>query len=176
MSKSVNAPVGRRRFLKHAAAGAAAVAAVPAVGAAQSPAPVASTAPPPLSRARETETPGEVEVLTADRPGSDFMVDVLMHNNRAYHQETMHVVRMANRHQRGITRSHIGTTLNDPNVDFAKLAQGLGVHAEGPITSPGDLGPAIRRALDTVRRGEPALADASRNRDDSRPWSLRAER
>ena len=31
----------------------------------------------------------------------------VMHNNRAYHQELMHVQRMANRHQRGITqRAH----------------------------------------------------------------------
>jgi thiamine pyrophosphate-dependent acetolactate synthase large subunit-like protein len=83
----------------------------------------------------------------------------VVHNNRAYHQETMHVVRMANRHQRGITRANVGTTLTDPNVDFAKLAAGFGVHAEGPITNPGDLGAALRRALDVVRRGEPALVD-----------------
>ena len=28
----------------------------------------------------------------------------------------------------------------DPNIDFAKLAQSMGVHAEGPITDPKDLG------------------------------------
>ena len=83
----------------------------------------------------------------------------VMHNNRAYHQETMHVVRMANRHQRGIARSHIGTTLTEPAIDYAKVAQGMGVHAEGPITNPNDLGPAIRRALAVVKRGEPALVD-----------------
>ena len=52
-----------------------------------------------------------------------------MHNNRAYHQEVMHVQRMANRHQRGITRPRIGTTIENPNIDFAKLAQSMGVHA-----------------------------------------------
>ena len=60
----------------------------------------------------------------------------VMHNNRAYHQEVMHLQRMANRHNRGITRAHIGTTIEDPNVDFAKIAQGMGVHAQGPITNP----------------------------------------
>ena len=75
-----------------------------------------------------------------------------MHNNRAYHQEVMHVQRMANRHNRGITRAHIGTTIDDPNVDFAKIAQ-------GPITNPNDLGPAIKRAIDVVKRGEPSLID-----------------
>ncbi len=49
-----------------------------------------------------------------------------MHNNRAYHQEVMHLQRMASRHQRGITRAHIGTTIDDPNVDYAKIAQGMG--------------------------------------------------
>jgi thiamine pyrophosphate-dependent acetolactate synthase large subunit-like protein len=83
----------------------------------------------------------------------------VMHNNRAYHQETMHVLRMANRHQRGATRAGVGTTLQDPAIDYARLAQSLGVHGEGPITSPSDLGPAIRRALEVVKRGEPALVD-----------------
>jgi thiamine pyrophosphate-dependent acetolactate synthase large subunit-like protein len=83
----------------------------------------------------------------------------VMHNNRAYHQEVMHVQRMANRHNRGITRAHIGTTIDDPNVDFAKIAQGMGVHAQGPITNPNDLGPALKRAIDVVKRGEPSLVD-----------------
>ena len=83
----------------------------------------------------------------------------VMHNNRAYHQEVMHVQRMANRHNRGVTQAHIGTTIDDPAVDFAKIAQGMGVHAQGPITHPNDLGPAIRRALEVVKRGEPALVD-----------------
>jgi thiamine pyrophosphate-dependent acetolactate synthase large subunit-like protein len=84
---------------------------------------------------------------------------MVMHNNRAYHQEVMHIQRMADRHQRGIDRAGIGTTLLDPNIDFARIAQGLGWYAEGPITDPKDLGPAIRRAVDIVKRGEPALLD-----------------
>jgi acetolactate synthase I/II/III large subunit len=84
----------------------------------------------------------------------------VMHNNRAYHQEVMHVQRMANRHQRGIENAGIGTTITDPNIDFATIARGLGVHGEGPITEAKDLGPAIRRALDAVERsGGPALVD-----------------
>jgi acetolactate synthase-1/2/3 large subunit len=83
----------------------------------------------------------------------------VMHNNRAYHQEVMHLQRMANRHNRGITRASIGTTITEPNIDFAKLAQSMGVHAEGPITNPVDLGPAIQRAIAVVEAGEPALVD-----------------
>jgi thiamine pyrophosphate-dependent acetolactate synthase large subunit-like protein len=66
---------------------------------------------------------------------------------------------MANRHQRGIENAGIGTTLVDPNIDFAKVAQGLGWYAEGPITNPDDLGPALKRAVAVVKRGEPALLD-----------------
>jgi acetolactate synthase I/II/III large subunit len=83
----------------------------------------------------------------------------VMHNNRAYHQELMHLQRMANRHQRGITRANIGTTIDNPNVDFAKIAQGMGVHAQGPIVNPIDLGPAIKRAIEVVKKGEPSLID-----------------
>ena len=83
----------------------------------------------------------------------------VMHNNRSYHQEVMHIQRMANRHQRGITNWHIGTMIDNPNVDFAKIAQGMGVFAEGPITNPNDVRPALQRALAVVKKGEPALVD-----------------
>lgn len=83
----------------------------------------------------------------------------VMHNNRAYHQELMHLQRMANRHNRGIDRTWIGTTMEDPNIDFAKLAQSMGLYAEGPITDPKQLAPALRRAIAVVKRGEPALVD-----------------
>ena len=83
----------------------------------------------------------------------------VMHNNRAYHEELMHVQRMADRHNRGIDRAGIGCTFTDPTMDFAKLAQSMGVYAEGPIDNPKDLGPALRRAIAVVKRGEPALLD-----------------
>ena len=83
----------------------------------------------------------------------------VMHNNRAYHQEVMHLQRMANRHQRGITTAEIGTTIKNPNIDYSALARSMGVHGEGPITDPKDLAPALKRALDVVARGEPALVD-----------------
>jgi len=83
----------------------------------------------------------------------------VMHNNRAYHQEVMHVQRMANRHERGIENAGIGTTITNPNIDYAMVARGMGLHAEGPITNPNDLGPALERAIATVEKGEPALLD-----------------
>ena len=76
MAKHSKPVVDRRNFLKGAAAGAAALAAVPASVAAQ-PAEPKRLVPPPMSAAAETEAPAVVEVLTADRTGSDYMVDVL---------------------------------------------------------------------------------------------------
>jgi acetolactate synthase I/II/III large subunit len=83
----------------------------------------------------------------------------IMHNNRAYHQEVMQVQIMADRHSRGIANCGTGTTITAPNIDYAKLAQSMGMFGEGPISDPKDLGPAIRRALDVVKRGEPAMLD-----------------
>src|SRR5579862_6466455 len=76
MAKQPKVGVDRRNFLKGAAAGAAALAAAPAAVAAP-PAELKRTAPPPMSPAAETEAPVISEVLTADRTGSDFMVDVI---------------------------------------------------------------------------------------------------
>jgi thiamine pyrophosphate-dependent acetolactate synthase large subunit-like protein len=71
----------------------------------------------------------------------------------------MYLEAMAARHGRGITNADIGTTLTDPFIDFATVAKGFGVYAEGPITDPKALGPALKRAIAVVERGEPALVD-----------------
>ncbi len=83
----------------------------------------------------------------------------VIHNNRAYHQEVMHVQRMANRHSRGLDRTHIGTTINGPDIDYAKLAQSMGVWGAGPISEPGELAPAIKKAIQVAQAGEPAVID-----------------
>jgi thiamine pyrophosphate-dependent acetolactate synthase large subunit-like protein len=84
---------------------------------------------------------------------------ILVHNNRAYFQEYMHVQVMANRHERDIHTANIGTEIAKPNIDYAKLAQSMGLYAEGPINDPAQLGPAIKRAVAVVKKGEPALID-----------------
>jgi len=83
----------------------------------------------------------------------------IMWNNRAYHQEIMHLQRMANWRQRGIENPHIGTTIWDPYINYAKLAEALGHVGIGPITDPKDLAAAIKRGLDAVKMGEPVLID-----------------
>ncbi len=85
----------------------------------------------------------------------------VVNNNRAYHTEVMHLQRMANRYQRGITSvsTWVGSKIEDPDIDFASLARAMGVFGEGPISNPNDLRPALERAIDVVEGGEPALVD-----------------
>jgi acetolactate synthase-1/2/3 large subunit len=71
----------------------------------------------------------------------------IVHNNRAYHQEYMYLTAMAARLGRGVENARIGTTIENPNVDYATVAKGFGVHGEGPITDPKELGPALKRAI-----------------------------
>ena len=84
----------------------------------------------------------------------------VMHNNRGYHQEFMHLQRMSARRQRGVDGSfRIGNEIDNPAIDFSGVARGLGVWSEGPITDPGSLQAALKRAVDVVDQGEPALVD-----------------
>jgi thiamine pyrophosphate-dependent acetolactate synthase large subunit-like protein len=83
----------------------------------------------------------------------------IMHNNRAYHQERMYLQMMANRWDRGIERADIGTAISDPNIDYASIAKGYGLYTEGPISNPNDLGPAIKRGIERVKKGETVLLD-----------------
>jgi thiamine pyrophosphate-dependent acetolactate synthase large subunit-like protein len=83
----------------------------------------------------------------------------VMHNNRAYTAEVMYLRRAANLHGHPLPQNGIGVTLTDPNLSFARIAEGMGVYAEGPIMDPKDLGPALRRAVAVVKRGLPALLD-----------------
>ena len=85
---------------------------------------------------------------------------MVMHNNRCYHQEIMHVARMASRHNRPQHTARIGTEITNPDIDFAKLAQSMGVWGEGPISDPAKLGPALQRAMAVVKQGRPAVVDA----------------
>ena len=87
----------------------------------------------------------------------------VMHNNRAYHQEVMHVQRLANRRDRvaglGQDRCPIGTAIENPDPDYARLAASLGWWSVGPVKDPGELAGTLKRAVEVVQAGEPALVD-----------------
>jgi acetolactate synthase I/II/III large subunit len=83
----------------------------------------------------------------------------VMHNNRAWHQEYMFVEYMAGVRGRGAERAHIGSTLREPFLDYAKMAAGYGMAGEGPITDPAKLSAALKRGVASAKRGEPYLID-----------------
>jgi thiamine pyrophosphate-dependent acetolactate synthase large subunit-like protein len=85
----------------------------------------------------------------------------VMHNNRGYHQELMHVQRMANFRNRvvntGADMGPVGTSIQNPDIEYHKLAESMGWWARGPIKDPAELGPALREAVAVVKSGQPAF-------------------
>jgi len=85
----------------------------------------------------------------------------VMHNNRAWHQETMHVQRLSNFRNRvanlGGDLGPVGTSIQNPDIEYHKLAESMGWWAKGPIKDPAQLGPALKEAVAVVKSGQPAL-------------------
>ena len=85
----------------------------------------------------------------------------VMHNNRAYHQEVMHVQRLANFRNRvanlGGDMGPVGTSIQNPDIEYHKLAESMGWWAKGPIKDPAQLGPALKEAVKVVQAGHAAL-------------------
>ena len=84
---------------------------------------------------------------------------IVMQNNRAYHQEVMWFQREALLRKRSPEGLYTGFGLRDPNIDYAKMAESMGVASSGPISDPKDLASAISRGIQVVKRGEPYLID-----------------
>ena len=90
----------------------------------------------------------------------------VLHNNKGYHQEVMHVQRMSNRRNRVANlgtvikdMGPVGTRIENPDVNYAKLAESMGWWATPPISDPAELEPALKRAVEVVKSGQPALVD-----------------
>jgi thiamine pyrophosphate-dependent acetolactate synthase large subunit-like protein len=86
---------------------------------------------------------------------------IVMQNNRAYHQEVMWFQRAALMRNRSLELTQEGFGLDNPNIDFAKMAQSLGLGSSGAISDPTDLAAAIRRGIGVVKRG--AVLDRRRD-------------
>ena len=77
MPRIKSASINRRDFLRNAAVGAAVLVTTPGTSGKQPTPERRRGSPPPTLSEAEIETPSNAEVLTADRTGSDFMVDVI---------------------------------------------------------------------------------------------------
>jgi len=84
---------------------------------------------------------------------------IVMYNNRAYYNDWEHQIRMARHRGTDEGKAHIGMDMCDPDPDFAGLAKSMGWYGEGPIDRAKDIGPALERAIEKVRQGQPALID-----------------
>jgi hypothetical protein len=87
----------------------------------------------------------------------------VMHNNRGYHQEVMHVQRLANFRSRasnyGGDLGPVGTRIENPDIEYHKLAESMGWWARGPIKEASQLASALREAVKVVQSGTPALVN-----------------
>jgi acetolactate synthase-1/2/3 large subunit len=85
----------------------------------------------------------------------------VMHNNRAYHREVMHLQVVSNLRNRvanlGGDMTPVGTGIQNPDIEYHKLAESMGWWAKGPIKDPAQLGPALKEAVAVVKSGQPAL-------------------
>jgi len=85
---------------------------------------------------------------------------MVMHNNQSYYNSEEHGIEVAKFRKRPVENAGIGTHVDDPAVDYAKMAQSFGLYAEGPISRTADLRPALERAMKYVKEKQlPALVD-----------------
>jgi len=118
---------------------------------------------------------GDGKLVVGIQPDGDLLFDpgalwtaanlklpmlLVMYNNRAYYNDWEHQLRVADKRGTDKEKAYIGMDLSDPAPDFAMLAKSFGWYSEGPIVQPADIGPALKRAIDAIKKeGRPALID-----------------
>jgi acetolactate synthase I/II/III large subunit len=85
---------------------------------------------------------------------------VVVYNNRSYFNDEEHQYRMADHRGRDRTRAVIGTRIEDPVINFARLAESMGVVGFGPVEEGEALPATLAEAVDLVtRERRPVLVD-----------------
>jgi thiamine pyrophosphate-dependent acetolactate synthase large subunit-like protein len=85
---------------------------------------------------------------------------IITTNNRSYYNDEEHAEHLAIRRNRPVENKTIGFRIEPPQVNFAKIAQGFGIYAEGPVENPKELRGALGRAITILREKRlPALVD-----------------
>ncbi|HWP44264.1 MAG TPA: thiamine pyrophosphate-binding protein [Blastocatellia bacterium] len=86
----------------------------------------------------------------------DVPVITIILNNRSYNEPRQRI--MAKMGKAGETGKDMACYLGSPDVDFAKIATGFGIKGE-VVANPGDIRPALERAIRSTRDGRPYLLD-----------------
>jgi thiamine pyrophosphate-dependent acetolactate synthase large subunit-like protein len=101
-------------------------------------------------------TPGALYTASAHR----LPLLVVLVNNRSYYNDEEHQEEVARARGRPVENKGVGIRLDNPDVDYRRLAEAFQVYAEGRVEDPEELGPALRRALRVcVEEGRPALVE-----------------
>ncbi len=80
---------------------------------------------------------------------------ILISNNRSNFNDEIHQETVARMRDRPVENRWIGQRIDDPEIDLAEYAAALGVESAGPVTTVGDLLPAIEAGLKVVESGKP---------------------
>jgi thiamine pyrophosphate-dependent acetolactate synthase large subunit-like protein len=94
---------------------------------------------------------------TAAREGLPILM--LVDANRTYGKDELHQRVLAHERGRPEERVRHGIAIDEPAIEIAAMARAFGVAAEGPIHDLAELDGALRRALERVRAGEPAVVE-----------------
>jgi acetolactate synthase-1/2/3 large subunit len=85
---------------------------------------------------------------------------IVMYNNRAYYNDWEHQIRMAAQRGTDEKLAYLGMEIDKPPPDFATIAKGMACYGEGPILNGDQVGPALKRAIEFIKKeGKPALVD-----------------
>ncbi len=77
---------------------------------------------------------------------------MVMHNNQSYYNSEEHGIEVAKFRSRPVENAGIGTHVDDPAMDFAKMAKSSASTAKEPVRNPADLRPALEEASSTSRK------------------------
>ncbi|MBI2987549.1 MAG: thiamine pyrophosphate-binding protein [Deltaproteobacteria bacterium] len=90
----------------------------------------------------------------------DIPLLMIVFNNRSYYNDEEHQRVVALDRHRPVENRTVGIRLERPEVNFATLAQAYDIQSFGPVTEPGELGDALKRALRALKdTGRPVLLD-----------------
>ena len=84
---------------------------------------------------------------------------ILVANNRSFYNDEMHQERVARERGRPVENKWIGQRIDEPDIDLAAMARAQGAEGIGPIKQLNDLKPALKTAIDHVKKGAVCVVD-----------------
>jgi thiamine pyrophosphate-dependent acetolactate synthase large subunit-like protein len=89
----------------------------------------------------------------------DLPILTVVLNNRQYGNTAAHALTMAAARNRPVERFRVGNEIDLPAIDYAALAESMGIWSCGPIDTPDALDEALNAAGEVVAAGHPALIE-----------------